>query len=65
MNDPDTRQEIDLLKEEHRQLDARIAGLLDDPAADQLEIARMKRRKLALKDRIQALLDQSVPDIIA
>ena len=65
MNDD---QPIGLLAEkraEHRRLDESIASLSADPDADQLEVARLKKRKLKLKDRIQQLQDQSIPDIIA
>ena len=57
--------EIAALRSEHRELDRKIRDLSSEPGGDQLEIARLKKRKLALKDRIQQLLDSSVPDIIA
>jgi hypothetical protein len=53
------------LKIEHRDLDEAIAALQAKPVADQLQVARLKRRKLALKDRIGMLEDQLIPDIIA
>ena len=53
------------LRAEHRQLDERIQALSSEPTGDQLELARLKRRKLMLKDRIQRMLDASTPDIIA
>jgi hypothetical protein len=56
---------LDLLKAEHRQLDERIHFLASEPTGDQLELARLKRRKLKLKDQIQLIIDTSVPDIIA
>lgn len=65
MNDDGIRQQIELLKIEHRDLDDAIAALHANSSADQLQIARLKRRKLALKDRIGALEDQLIPDIIA
>lgn len=65
MNDDDPRQVLELLKAEHRRLDAEIDALVENGAADQLEIARLKKRKLMLKDEIQALNDRIVPDIIA
>ncbi|HEX4874001.1 MAG: YdcH family protein [Sphingorhabdus sp.] len=65
MNDEGIRQQIELLKIEHRDLDDAITALQASPLSDQLQIARLKRRKLALKDRIGALEDQLIPDIIA
>ncbi len=65
MNDEGIRQQIELLKIEHRDLDASILALQEQTVPDQLQIARLKRRKLALKDRIMALEDQLLPDIIA
>ena len=59
------REELEALKAEHRQLDDEIAILAADPASDQLEIARLKRRKLRLKDQIQLISDSNIPDIIA
>jgi hypothetical protein len=53
------------LRSEHRDLDAAIAALLAMPAPDQLQIARLKKRKLRLKDEIAVLEDQMIPDIIA
>jgi hypothetical protein len=65
MNDDGIRQQLELLKVEHRDLDDAIAALQAHPVADQLQIARLKRRKLSLKDRIRVLEDQLVPDITA
>jgi hypothetical protein len=56
---------LESLRAEHRDLDDRIRALSSEPTGDQLEIARLKRRKLKLKDQIQIVLDSSVPDIIA
>jgi hypothetical protein len=56
---------LDALRAEHRDLDERIRMLSSEPTGDQLEIARLKRRKLMLKDRIQLILDSNTPDIIA
>lgn len=64
----DTRDLRDLLARlttEHRDLDAEIVRLEAQTVADQLTIKRLKKRKLALKDRITALEDQLLPDIIA
>jgi hypothetical protein len=65
MNDDDPAAELEELRAEHRALDERIAALAAEGALDQLEIARLKRRKLHLKDRIQMILDSNTPDIIA
>jgi len=59
------REQLDAMKAEHRRLDEQIVVLSEDPLADQLEIARLKRRKLMLKDQIQLLFDRNTPDIIA
>jgi hypothetical protein len=59
------REQLVRLRAEHRDLDARIAAEEASASCDQLLIKRLKRRKLALKDRIAALEDQLLPDIIA
>jgi len=56
---------IELLRLEHSDLDAAIDALLAAPAVDQLQIARIKKRKLRLKDEIAQLEDLLIPDIIA
>ena len=56
---------LETLRAEHRELDARIRALSSEPTGDQLELARLKRRKLMIKDRIQLILDSNTPDIIA
>lgn len=53
------------LRQEHRDLDAAIEALRISPASDQLQLARLKKRKLRLKDEIAQLEDQLIPDIIA
>jgi hypothetical protein len=58
-------QEIQRLKQEHRDLDAAIDALTMINAPDQLQLQRFKKRKLALRDRIAFLEDQLTPDIIA
>jgi hypothetical protein len=65
MNDDQPAPALDALKAEHRQLDDRIRALCAEPTGDQLEIARLKRRKLRLKDQIQLIIDSNIPDIIA
>jgi hypothetical protein len=56
---------LDALKTEHRRLDEQIQALAAAGSADQLEIARLKKRKLRLKDHIQMIVDSNIPDIIA
>ena len=56
---------LGVLREEHRDLDAAILALLLGGSTDQLHVARMKRRKLRVKDEIQLLENRLVPDIIA
>ncbi|HET9640186.1 MAG TPA: DUF465 domain-containing protein [Allosphingosinicella sp.] len=53
------------LRQEHRDLDSAIEALRISPASDQLQLARLKKRKLRLKDEIALLEDQLIPDIIA
>ncbi len=59
------RKKLSELKAEHRQLDDEIAGLSVDRPFDQLEIQRLKKRKLALKDEIIQVENRLLPDIIA
>lgn len=66
MNDDETAPEqLATLKSEHRALDEEISAMIAGGATDQLELARLKKRKLRLKDEIERLRDRSVPDIIA
>ena len=65
MNDDDPPAELDALRAEHRALDEQIRALIDAGAGDQIEVARLKKAKLRLKDQIQLLVDSSIPDIIA
>ncbi|VAV89150.1 hypothetical protein MNBD_ALPHA06-1403 [hydrothermal vent metagenome] len=53
------------MNEEHRDLDSAICALSETGAPDQLKLARLKKRKLALKDQITKLRNQVTPDIIA
>jgi hypothetical protein len=57
--------ELERLKQEHRDLDAAIDALLSAPSYDRLQVQRMKKRKLQLKDQIGRIEDQLFPDIIA
>ena len=64
-NDEAVALRISMLEEEHRDLDAAIRALEESAPYDRLAIARLKKKKLALKDRIQTLKDSMLPDIIA
>ena len=59
------RQELTELRQEHRDLDAAITAMVESGRIDTIRIQRMKKRKLALKDRISVLEDRLLPDIIA
>ncbi len=59
------RQKLARLQIEHRDLDDVIAQLIDGGPFDQLQIQRLKKRKLRLKDQISRLESQLLPDIIA
>jgi hypothetical protein len=56
---------IERLREEHRDLDAAIEALRDAGQTDQLQLQRLKKRKLLLRDKLARLEDQLTPDIIA
>ncbi|MEN3931188.1 DUF465 domain-containing protein [Microvirga sp. W0021] len=58
-------RELNGLKQEHNDLDVAIAALIDKTDSDQLQLQRLKKRKLALKDRIKKLENMLTPDIIA
>lgn len=59
------RKRLASLRIEHRDLDAAIAALSSTDSQDQLQIARLKKRKLRLKDQIAIIEDYLTPDIIA
>ena len=59
------QEQLARLQQEHRDLDAAILALHDTPGADILQIQRLKKRKLYLRDRISFIEDQLTPDIIA
>ncbi len=59
------RQKLEGLKSEHRDLDDVIARVTESGHFDQLQIQRLKKRKLKLKDEILRLESQLLPDIIA
>ena len=57
--------QLAVFKSEHRDLDDAISALVEKGTADQLTLQRLKKRKLALKDKISRLADRLTPDIIA
>lgn len=65
MNEEDMRKRLEMLRIEHRDLDAAIDALSASGPADQLQVARLKKRKLRLKDQMALIEDYLIPDIIA
>ena len=69
VNEQELRKRLALLRSEHRDLDVAIAALTEAGDqrgfVDQLQMARLKKRKLVLKDRIAGIEDVLLPDIIA
>ncbi|MET4684831.1 YdcH family protein [Brevundimonas faecalis] len=63
--DEQLRTQLKALQQEHADLDASIEALGHMPIPDQLMIARLKRKKLALRDEIVKIEDRILPDIIA
>jgi hypothetical protein len=59
------REQLARLQQEHRDLDAAIAALIASPGVDLIQVQRLKKRKLVLRDKIRAIEDQLTPDIIA
>lgn len=64
-DESDLRTELARLQQEHRDLDTAIEALIDAPSHDQIQVQRLKKRKLILRDRISFIEDQLTPDIIA
>lgn len=68
MTDEDEREfraQLARLQQEHRDLDAAIEALQNSAGSDLLQVQRLKKRKLMLRDRITYIEDQLTPDIIA
>jgi hypothetical protein len=59
------RTQLARLQQEHRDLDAAIEALQETPGSDLIQVQRLKKRKLYLRDRITFIEDQLTPDIIA
>ncbi len=69
MEDDALRKRLAILQVEHRDLDVAIGALADAREThgytDQLQLARLKKRKLQLRDQMHAIQDELIPDIIA
>lgn len=65
MDADDIGRRLAHLRTEHRDLDAAIFALVSLAQPDQLQVARLKKRKLRIKDEIAEFEDQLIPDIIA
>lgn len=65
VTEDEMRKRLATLRIEHRDLDAAIDALSAGGTGDQLQIARLKKRKLLLKDQIAMIEDHLIPDIIA
>lgn len=66
MSDPQAlRERLEALRLEHRDLDDVIRRLTENDRHDRLQLQRLKKRKLLLKDQISAIENLLIPDIIA
>ena len=65
VTEQEMRKRLEVLRIEHRDLDAAIDALNSAGSTDQLQIARLKKRKLKLRDQISLIEDRLIPDIIA
>lgn len=65
IDEDDILEKIQQLRVQHRDLDDAISALLDSGTTDMIQIGRLKKQKLLLKDKIAKLEDELLPDIIA
>lgn len=65
MTEDEMRKRLATLQVEHRDLDIAISALVETGGPDQLQVARLKKRKLRLKDQMALIEDYLTPDIIA
>lgn len=65
VEEAEIRARIEMLRQDHRDLDAAIEALRGLPMPDMIQLQRFKKKKLRLKDEIMMLEDQLIPDIIA
>jgi hypothetical protein len=64
-DESELKAQLAQMRQEHRDLDAAIEALHSSPGSDLLQVQRLKKRKLQLRDRIIQIEDQLTPDIIA
>ena len=64
-DEAEIRRELETLRQQHRELAAAVDALTEAGPADPIRLQFLKKRKLALKDRIALLEDRLLPDIIA
>src|ERR1700759_3241360 len=64
-DESELRAQLAQMRQEHRDLDAAIEALHNSPGSDLLQVQRLKKRKLQLRDQIILIEDQLTPDIIA
>jgi len=65
LTEEELQKRLEILRVEHRDLDAAINALTEAGSADQLQIARLKKRKLRIRDQMAVIEDNLLPDIIA
>jgi hypothetical protein len=65
MEERELQIRLENLLTEHRDLDSAIAALISNGSSDQVQVARLKKRKLRIKDEIAMVQDRMIPDIIA
>jgi len=63
--EPGLRVRLAALLREHRDLDIAISAMIEQGVCDQVQLTRLKKRKLQLKDQISRIGDELLPDIIA
>lgn len=65
MDEAVVQARLDMLRTEHRDLDAALVAMAGTTIRDEMQLARFKKRKLRLRDEIAMLEDRLIPDIIA
>ncbi|WP_379554496.1 YdcH family protein [Erythrobacter sp. W53] len=65
MTEEELQKRLEILRVEHRDLDAAINALTEAGSTDQLQVARLKKRKLRIRDQMAVIEDNLLPDIIA